>query len=178
MLLEVKLGEGGFTPCGGRDSTANRRRDVCDSAAAFLAEPGACYLRRPVRKQRDRRYWAIFAQAHGSVAAAFPGTDPAGPCPFAGQAQQPMRNLALARALEQAGTVDRAWFGLCAHDDNPDVAAHWAGWRALLGDPRDAPVMAASAIVAAGRAAGFEDWADWMEDRYRLGQRKPTAAAP
>ncbi len=170
VLLEVKLGEGGFTPCTGRDSAGNRRPDVCASATAFLAEPHACYLRRPVRKRRDRRYWTIFAEAHGSVAAAFPGVDLEAPCPFAGQAQQPMRNLALARALEQEGVVERAWFGLCAHDDNPDVAGHWDGWRGLLRDPAEAPALPASAVVAAGRAAGHGGWADWMEARYWLGR--------
>ncbi len=170
VLLEVKLGEGGFTPCGGRDSAGNQRPDVCASAATFLAETQSCYLRRPVRKRRDRRYWTIFAEAHGSVANAFPGVDLEGPCPFAGQAQQPMRNLALARALEQEGSVERAWFGLCAHDENPDVAAHWAGWRGLLRDPGEAPVLTASAVIAAGRAAGHGGWADWMEARYWLGR--------
>jgi hypothetical protein len=53
LLVEVKLGEGGFTVCGGRDSSANRRPDVCASAAVFLDDPNACYLRRPWRKARD-----------------------------------------------------------------------------------------------------------------------------
>ncbi len=165
VLLEVKLGEGGFTPCGGRESRGNRRPDVCASARAFFDDPGACYLRRPVRKVRDRRYWSIFAASHGSVAAAFPGADLDGACPFAGQAQQPMRNLALARALEQEGTVGRAWFGLCAHDGNPDVARHWEGWRGLLGDGTEAPMLAASEVIAAGREAGHVAWADWMGAR-------------
>lgn len=168
VLIEVKLTEGGFTPCGGRRSPANQRQDVCASAATFLAEPAACYLQRPRGKTRDRRYWSIFTSAHGSVRAAFPGAAAGGLCPFAGHAQQPMRNLAIARGLEQDGTVARAWFGLCAHDDNPDVAEHWASWRGLLPDTAMAPVFSASVVLAAGRDAGLEAWAAWMSERYRL----------
>lgn len=168
VLLEVKLTEGGFTFCGGRSSPWNQRRDVCESAAKFFAEPSACYLQRPRGKSRDRRYWSIFTAAHGSVRAAFPGAALHANCPFAEHAQQPMRNLALARALEQQGTVTRAWFGVCAHDDNPDVASHWKAWRDLLPEPSMALVLPASVVLGAGRDAGHTNWAAWMSARYRL----------
>lgn len=168
VLLEVKLGEEGFTTCGGKTSRGNRRPDVCASAATFFANPADCYLRRPVRRRRDRRYWEIFTQSHGSVRAAFPGADEAGPCPFAGHQQQPMRNLALAHALVQGGLVDRAWFGLCPHDQNPDVAREWDVWRRLLPPGDIAPVLLASDVLAAGRDAGHGQWARWMAERYRL----------
>lgn len=169
VLVEVKLGEGGFTPCGGRESRANRRKDVCASAETFLADPACCYLRRPWGKLRDRRYWQVFERAHGSVRAAFPGVDAGGACPFAAHAQQPMRNLALAYALVQERVVDRSWFVLCAHEGNPDVADHWAAWRALLPSPARAPSLRASDVLAAGRADGHAEWAGWMAERYMLG---------
>ncbi len=168
LLLEVKLGEGGFTTCGGRDSPSNRRPDVCASADVFFRDPSACYLQHPRGKTRDRRYWDIFASSSGSVRSAFPGASNDGPCPFAGQNQQPMRNLAISHALVQEKIVDRAWFGLCAHDDNPDVAAQWAAWRSLLPSTDAAPVIRASEILAAGCDAGHQVWAHWMADRYRL----------
>ena len=59
VLIEVKLSEGGFTPCGGAKSSANRRQDVCASASTFFDDPSACYLRRTRHAQRDRRYWVI-----------------------------------------------------------------------------------------------------------------------
>ena len=169
VLVEVKLSEDGFTKCNGRLSPGNRRRDVCDSARLFLGDPGSCYLRRPWGKRRDRRYWEIFAESHGSVGDAFPGADLDGPCPFAGNAQQPMRNLAIARALEQEGMVHAAWFVLCAHDDNPDVAGHWNAWAELLPDPDMAPLLPASAVIDAGEAEGYRAWAAWMRERYQLG---------
>ena len=170
VLLEVELSEAGFTPCRGRTSRGNRRKDVCDSARLFFDDPRACYLRRPFGKQRDWRYWEIFAASHGSVRNAFPGASLEGPCPFAFEAQQPMRNLAIARGLEQDdnSVVARAWFALCAHDDNAEIAKHWDDWRAMLPDPAMAPAVSASDIVRAGEAEGHGAWAAWMRDRYGL----------
>jgi hypothetical protein len=71
ILIEVKLTEDGFSRCNGRTSSGNRHPEVCSSAQAFLAEPTACYLTRPLRARRDRRYWEIFTAAHGSVTSAF-----------------------------------------------------------------------------------------------------------
>ena len=170
VLLEVKLSEDGFTNCNGRTSRSNRRKDVCGSAQLFFDDPAACYLQRPRRKQRDRRYWEIFATSHGSVRDAFPGARSEGPCPFAFDAQQPMRNLAIARGMEQDenSVVARAWFALCCHDENAEISEHWDNWRALLPDPAMAPVLVASDIVRAGAAQGHGDWAAWMRDRYML----------
>lgn len=170
VLVEVKLTEAGFTTCNGRLSRANKRMDVCDSGTLFFDDPGSCYLRRPKGKRRDRRYWEIFTASHGSVRDAFPGAAVDGPCPFAGNAQQPMRNLAIARALEQEGMVDRAWFVLCAHDRNPDVPRHWREWAELLPDPAMAPSLPASMVVAAGEAEGYDAWGDWMRERYQFGE--------
>jgi hypothetical protein len=173
LLLEVKLGEGGFTACGGRESRANRRPDVCASAELFFSDPSCCYLQHPRGKSRDRRYWEIFARSFGSVRASFPQATTDGPCPFAGQQQQPMRNFALAHALVQEGLVDRAWFGLCAHDENPDVAAHWAAWQALLPSANMAPVLHASNVIEAGRDAGLIEWSSWMSERYQISDPDP-----
>ncbi len=170
VLVEVKLSEDRFTTCNGRTSPGNRRRDVCKSAGLFFSDPSACYLRRPKRKRRDRRYWEIFTAGHGSVRAAFPGAAIDGPCPFAGNAQQPMRNLAIARGLEQDGTVDMAWLVLCAHDGNPDVSEHWKEWADILPDPAMAPSLPASVVIDAGEAEGYGAWAAWMRERYRLGE--------
>lgn len=168
VLVEVKLSEGGFTHCGGRTSRANRRQDVCDSAKLFLDHPDACYLRRPWRKKRDRRYWEIFARSHGTVRDAFPHADLDGPCPFAFDMQQPMRNLAIARGLEQEDMVAQAWFALCAHDANPEIAAHWETWKRLLPDPAMAPYIPASEVIRVGETEGLKDWAAYMRARYRL----------
>ena len=170
VLVEVKLSETDFTPCNGRTSRANRRRDVCNSADLFFADPSACYLTRPLHQRRDRRYWEIFAGAHGTFGEAFPGVDRAGPCPFAFSMQQPMRNLAVARGLEQDGGlgIARTWFAVCAHDANPDIPRLWEEWRRILPHFSMAPSLPASEVVAAGEAEGLAEWATWMRGRYLL----------
>ena len=170
VLLEVKLSETDFTHCNGLTSDWNRRKDVCESAATFFADPTACYLRRPKGKKRDRRCWEIFEWSHGSVRAAFPAANPIGPCPFASSMQQPMRNLAVARGLERCPDSGdkRAWFALCAHGENPDAAGHWEDWKNLLPDQETGPQVPASEVVRAGDLEGFGEWAEWMRDRYLL----------
>ena len=170
VLLEVKLSETDFTHCKGRTSRANKRKDVCGSAELLFKKSKNCYLQRPRHQKRDRRYWEIFALEYGSVREAFPGADIDGPCPFAESMQQPMRNLAIAVGLEQDphASIEKAWFGLCAHDDNPDVAGHWESWTRLLTEPSLAPKIPASAVVSAGEKEGHQDWAAWMRNRYRI----------
>lgn len=171
VLVEVKLSEKGFSPCKGRTSDRNDRPEVCASAKRFLNEPSACYLIRSARARRTghyRRYWEIFAECDDGIRNAFPNVDLSGPCPFAYDMQQPMRNLAIARGLEQKGTVEKAWFVLCAHDDNPDIAAHWGKWQKLLPDPALAPFLPASEVVRIGEAEGLTEWAAYMRDRYLL----------
>ena len=168
VLLEVKPTEDKFTHCNGRKSKGNRRQDVCQSAQLFFDNPGDCYLTRPYRKSRGRRYWEIFAGSYGGLRQAFPHADLSGGCPFAYNMQQPMRNLAVARALEQEDLVQRAWYGLCAHDRNPDVSGHWSAWQELLGQTTPAPLIPASRVVGAGEEAGLTKWASYMRSRYRL----------
>jgi hypothetical protein len=158
---EVKLAEGGFTPCYGATSRGNRRTDVCAAAARFLEDPGACYLRRPLRASRARRYWEIFTAAHGSVRAAFPGLDEAGACPFRFDAQQIMRNHALALGVVQAGFFDFAALCLVYHDDNPDVVPLWDAYAASTVDRSMFHRLPASAVAAASDPA-------WLRARYFL----------
>ena len=168
VLVEVKLSENGFTQCNGRTSAGNRRKDVCRSARLFFEEPQDCYLRRPIRKERDRRYWEIFTRSRGSLQNAFPNADLDGECPFAYNMQQPMRNLAIAGGLELQDTVQKAWYILCAHDPNPDIAHHWQAWQRLLGEATPAPFLPASEVIAAGEQDGLADWAEYMRERYQL----------
>jgi len=84
VLIEVKLSEGGFTPCGGRHSSANDKVDICTDGERFLARPADCYLTRPRRATRDRRYWTILQQRYGSVRGAIAVNHTLQGCPFAG----------------------------------------------------------------------------------------------
>jgi restriction endonuclease-like protein len=173
VLVEVKLSEGGFTPCRGRTSSGNQRRDVCESANAFLADPPACYLTRPLRSLRERRYWPIFAGEHGSVRAAFPGADLAGSCPFGADLQQPMRNHALALGLVQTLRFDFARLGLVYHDHNPSVLPHWDQYRNLVADRETLFRVPASSVIEAGcivESTWSMQWAEYVRARYQLGE--------
>ncbi len=166
VLVEVKLSEAGFSSCGGAVSRCNRERFGCDDAQAMLAEPHRCYLTQPRHQRRPRRYWEIFARAHGSLAAAFPSAG-SGPCPFRGHGQQLMRQHALALAMEQEGLADVAWLVLLHHDHNPDVPVHFDAYRATVADPRRLLRWPAARLLEAGPA----DWAAWMRHRYHLEDR-------
>ena len=169
ILVEIKLSEGGFTPCNGARSPANRRKDVCASAATFFDEPRACYLRRTRHARRDRRYWDIFDAAFGSVRAAIPEFT-GRRCPFEGNHQQLMRNHALALGLVQAGEAAFTAFGLVHHPDNHHVVEPWEHYRLLVADPSPLFRIPANAIIdaAADRSALWSDWACYMRARYML----------
>jgi hypothetical protein len=167
VLIEVKCTEGGFSTCNGRTSTGNRTRNVCASAERFFADPHRCYLTRPWRARRARRYWEILASEYGSVGASMPGWDRSRPCPFAGDHQQVMRNHALALGMVQAGYVDVAWFGLVHHDDNPDVVLPFEEYRETCGTHPGLFRLPASRLVT----AGTREWASWgqyIAARYAL----------
>ena len=169
VLVEVKLSEGGFTPCNGARSPANKRKDVCASAARFFDDPRACYLRRTRHARRDRRYWDIFDTAFGSVRAAVP-VFTGERCPFEGDHQQLMRNHALALGLIQAGEADFAAFGLVHHPDNHHVVAPWEHYCSLVADPSPLFRIPADELVdaAADQGAPWSDWACYMRERYML----------
>lgn len=168
ILIEVKLSEGGFTACGGRHSKANGRTDVCEDGDLFLADPASCYLTRPRSAARDRRYWTILEQRYGSVRAAIARDRAERACPFAGDANQIMRQHALAVALEQSGTYDEAWVGLVHHDDNPDVNELWRDTVAMFNPAARFFRNPASTLLSHGGRCGDAHWAEWMADRYAM----------
>lgn len=170
VLIEVKLSESGFSVCNGAESAGNLHRAPCESAAKFLDDPSACYLRRPKRASRDRRYWTIFGNACGSLAAAFPGASREGGCPFRGDLQQPMRNHALLLGIVQAGIAEFGAIMLVHHDGNPDVVGPWEAYRAMVADSRCVLRMPASVVTGAADAGldARPALSSWLRERYCL----------
>lgn len=174
LLVEVKLTEGGFTHCGGARSRGNRDPGPCDHAAIFFDASERCYLRRPLRASRDRRYWELFTRAHGSLRGAFPGTEEGGPCPFRGHWQQPMRNHALALAAVDAGQAAFWALALVHHDDNPDVAGPWDAYTAATKDRdhlhrwRATQLLPALSATHASSASSEPALVPWLRTRYLL----------
>jgi hypothetical protein len=116
-LVEVKLSETEFGACSAFDSARNNRRDVCRSAGPWGRDPTACFQLRNHDGPTRRRYDEYLRTAW--VSSATPE------CPFR-ELNQPMRNVALARALIDRGEADFAVFALCAPLDNVHV---WRQWR-------------------------------------------------
>lgn len=169
ILMEVKCSEGGFNPCAGCSSRSNRSKVVCASALRVFTMPGECHLTRPRRAGRERRYWEIFQRQHGSLLVAFPHADLNGPCPFAGDNQQPMRKHALALGLVQTAECDFAALGLVHHDGNRDVVPLWRAYRKLVAAPGLLFTLRASHLVALrGDAPWWADWQAYMRRRYGL----------
>jgi len=171
-LIEVKFTESGFTHCFGRRSRANHRRDVCRSWDVFRQEPAGCYLTRPKRATKDRRYWSIIKNQFGSIEGFFvDGTSPYLGCPFAGDFQQPMRNHALALGLEQAKLFDVAFLILAYHDANDVILRKWKHYCQATVDQSRLGTLTASAVVdaVAGLDQGF--WPDYIRyhaERYQI----------
>lgn len=171
LLIEVKLSEGGFTPCGGAKSAANSDLGPCRSAATLFQDPGRCYLRRPKRALRDRRYWSLFTEAHGDLQSAFPGVDPNGSCPFLGDGQQPMRNHALALAAVQGGLADFWALALVHHDHNPDVPPPWDAYAAATSDREQIhrwPASSLLEVIEASLPGADPPIGPWLRERYLL----------
>ena len=169
-IIEVKLSESGFTRCGGRHSRGNRDDAACRSRDAMFASPRSCYLQRPYRAARDRRYWSIFTEEHGDLGTAFPGAQ-SQECPFAEDWQQPMRNHALCLGHTQSGRAAFWLLALVHHDDNPDVTASWDSYRAATADARHIHRWPASSLLAPISASlpdSSPPIGTWLRDRYFL----------
>ena len=133
VLIEVKLSEGGFTPCNGAESSANTRKDIFASASKLFDDPRGCYLTRPRHARRDRRYWDIFECAFESVRAGGTGVRGRG-CPFRFDRRQIMPNHALALGLVQSEAAAFTAFGLVHHPDNHYVVEPWEEYGSIVGD--------------------------------------------
>ena len=68
--------------------------------------------------------------------------------------------------------MEKAWFALCAHDDNHDIAQHWTDWKGILpsDDPARAPFLPASELIRIGEADGLTEWAAYMRGRYLINE--------
>jgi hypothetical protein len=116
-LVEVKLSEAAFNSCSAFDAAANDRRDVCRQNGPWGGDPAACFQLRnhdgPARRRYDL-HLELGVLHHDGTAG----------CPFR-ELNQPMRNVALARALLDRGEADVATVALCAPSGNANVWHQW-----------------------------------------------------
>jgi hypothetical protein len=126
-LIEVKFTESDFGHCSAYENVANPRRDVCRSSGLFGDQPADCFQ---LANHGDGR------RTYDTQLLGVPTVRPAGGADDGGclvrrSLNQPMRNLALAHLLLNAGEAERVVCALCAPAGHPTI------WR-RFGELRDA----------------------------------------
>jgi len=115
-LVEVKLSETGFGSCSAFHSAKNDRRDICRSAGPWGGDPTGCFQLRNHDGPHRRRYDKVLHEND---------LEPRAPvCDFL-ELNQPMRNVALARALIDRHEADASIVALCAPRANRNVWRQW-----------------------------------------------------
>lgn len=166
ILVEVKLTEDDFGHCTGYEDADNHDLDPCSRSAAFGGDTDACF--KLLNHDRGgRRTYDLYVTATAE--------SPIAGCPFRRSINQPMRNVALARALVDAGEYDSATVALCAHNGH---AAIWRRWeeakQSLLSDEVTFADLPASLVLRdldprdAARLAERYDLPYDPDDRGRL----------
>jgi len=120
-FIEVKLSETAFGACSAFDLAGNDTRYLCRQAGAWGGDPAGCFQRRNHDTAQPRRY-----DTHLRPEWITPTC--AGGCEFL-ELNQPMRNVALARALIDRGDADQVTVALCAPTGNRNVWRQWARAR-------------------------------------------------
>lgn len=129
-LIEVKFTETDFGHCSAYQNPANPRHDVCRSPGLFGGEPAACFQ---LANHGDGRRTYYDHLAKIPVVAPF-GAGDAGGCLVRESLSQPMRSLALAHLLLNAGEADRVAYVLCAPAQHPTIWRRFAELRAAFPD--------------------------------------------
>ncbi len=157
-LVEVKLSESDFGCCSGYQNPRNATRETCLGGGPFGGDPASCFQ----LGHRDQATVRAYDRHLGTVRS-LPGH--AG-CLFRLGLNQPLRNLALARALLADGEADQVAYVLCAHDHNPAIWRRWADTVQVFG--ADAAVTLAS--VPASRVVRLHQHqaAAWLRRTYAL----------
>jgi hypothetical protein len=163
LLIEVKLTEHDFNGCSAWLASTNDRLDVCDTTGPFGNDPSACFQLRNHGREHRRRYDTALGPL--SVSALTDG----GGCWFRFGGNQPMRNVALARALVNKGEVHEAVVALCAPQAHRAIWRQWAEAKLhLAGTGIALADLPAEVVVSAHRPGGE------LTQRYLL-DRPPKA---
>jgi hypothetical protein len=158
-LVEVKLSETAFGSCGGFDAAGQDAREICRNPGAWGGDPSTCVQLRNYNGPTRRRY-------DHYISPEMVRTTTLSGCPFHAL-NQPMRNVALARALVQRGEADAASFVLCAPWGNKNV---WRQWRAAKDVFTDVPGIVLKDLTFESMLEAVEpDRRAYLEHRYCVG---------
>jgi hypothetical protein len=167
-LIEHKLTEKEFTPCGGLKSRGRTEWHSCDSASAILQDPGKCYY----HSSCHYRYWDVTIES-----AFFPPDNILrhGDCPFKDGTNQLWRNQLLGLSIESLRLPDlpfkKAFFSVVNHPDNSALVPTVRGYEALVNHSHQFSYFSSNRLVEAAKSCGsslLSDWATWYEGLYYL----------
>jgi len=167
-LVEHKLTESEFTPCGGFKSKDRKNRPSCDcsrSTSEILKAKDTCYH----HAIRERNYWNIternanFFVNHASHPQ----------CPFRGRMNQLWRNQLLALAMEQDARqpYKHAAFSVVKHPANRHLDASLNSFKDLVGHNPKFSLFTSDDVLRASEALHEEtldQWARWYRALYKL----------
>lgn len=165
-LIEHKLTETEFTPCGGFKSPGRQRCHDCSQPfAAILARPQLCYY----HDAKHFNYWKITA-ANLSF---FANPEPHITCPFQGGLNQLWRNQLLGLSIEQdeRRPYRQVTFSVVKHPRNTSLEPSLAAYKKLIAaNPKFSDFTSANVIAAASRLRDpdLDRWVDWYRDLYAL----------
>jgi hypothetical protein len=163
LFIEVKLSEIDFSHCSAYQNPNNDAADICQGPGPFGGNVSHCFqLRNRGRHDRRRRY-----DSHLGPVECLPRH--AG-CLFRLGMNQPMRNVALARALRDADEVDRVGYALCGHDGNLSIWRRWREVQCVFGVDTSVVLAELPASVVVSLHAPHD--AEWLRSRYNL--KPPT----
>ena len=159
LLIEVKLSEHDFNGCSAWLAPTNDRLDVCNTTGPFGNDTSACFQLRNHGREHRRHYDTALGPLTVSA------TTDRGGCWFRFGGNQPMRNVALGRALLSNGDVDDVVVALCAPRAHRAIWRRWEEAKAHL-----AGVGIALADLPAETVASAHPPGGSLTERYLLEQ--------
>jgi hypothetical protein len=165
-LIEHKLTEKEFTPCGGFQSRGRQARHDCSKRFTdILADKHLCYY----HDVRHFNYWNI-TEANRGFFANHAGYDH---CPFQGGMNQLWRNQLLGLSIEQDARQPyrHVSFSVVKHPGNTALDRSLAAYRGLIADSPKFSVLTSAGIIAAAATlndAELDQWIAWYKDLYNL----------
>ena len=165
-LIEHKLTEREFTPCGGSKSRGRQTRHDCGkSFSELVRNPAPCYYH-DVNKYA---YWKI-SQKHQDV---YLNHDSFTGCPFRGGMNQLWRNQLLGFAIEdsEAFPYTHVAFSVVHHPENKMLNKTLEAYKRLINhNPKFSSFTSLDVIKAAEACADerLQAWITWYKDLYNL----------
>lgn len=165
-LIEHKLAEREFTPCGGfRSKGRQPHHDCSKSLAAILADKSSCYY----HDAKGFLYWAL-TEKHQQF---FPNHSRRERCPFQGGMNQLWRNQLLGLAIEDDAHLpfSRSTFSVVKHPDNSALDATLDAYKDLIANNPRFSVMTSADFLEAAEKVGDSvllEWAEWYRELYKI----------